>query len=70
MIVMREILNVKRAQAHPGDPSSGWKGKAFLDDLPDRSSAAQRRQGKGNTRQGASTRLSPFYTLSRGLNRS
>ena len=52
MIVMREILNVKQTQVHPGDPSYGWKWKAFLDDLSDRSSAAQRRQGKGNTRQG------------------
>jgi len=52
MTVMREILNVKQTQVHPGDPSYGWKWKAFLDDLSDRSSAAQRRQGKGNTRQG------------------
>jgi hypothetical protein len=40
MIVMREILNVKQTQVHPGDPSYGWKWKAFLDDLPDRASAA------------------------------
>jgi hypothetical protein len=33
MIVMREILNVKQTQVHPGDPSYGWKWKAFLDDL-------------------------------------
>jgi len=25
MIVMREILNVKQTQVHPGDPSYGWK---------------------------------------------
>jgi hypothetical protein len=32
MVVMREILNVKQTQVHPGDPSEGWKWKAFLDD--------------------------------------
>jgi hypothetical protein len=51
MIVMREILNVNQTQVHPGGPSYGWKWKAFLDDLSDTSSAAQRRQGKGNTRE-------------------
>jgi len=70
MIVMREILNVKQTQVHPGDPSYGWKWKAFLDDLSDRSSAAQRRQGKGNTRQGFQPE-SPLSTPDLGgLNRS
>src|SRR5260370_20802085 len=64
MIVMREILNVKETQVHPGDPSYGWKWKAFLDDLSDRSRGAQRRQGKGNTRQGFNQ---GFESLLRGL---
>jgi hypothetical protein len=34
MIVMREMLNVKRTQVHPGDLSEGWKWKEFLDDSP------------------------------------
>src|ERR1700730_4281321 len=74
MIVMREILNVKQTQVHPGDPSYGWKWKAFLDDLSDRSSAAQGRQGKGNTRQGfqpesplSTPDLEGFESLLRGL---
>jgi len=27
MIVMREILNVKQTQVHPGDPAKGGSGK-------------------------------------------
>lgn len=66
MIVMREILNVMQTQVHLGDPSYGWKWKAFLGDLPDRSSAAQRRQGKGIRDRGFNQNL-PFLHLIYGF---
>ena len=57
MLVMREIQNVKQTQVHPGDPSYGWKWKAFLDDLPDRSSAAVTHSGSTQVRFAGSGRV-------------
>jgi hypothetical protein len=60
-IIMRETLNVKPTQIHPGDPSYGWKWKAFLDDLS--IGRAQRNEGreKGMRDRGFNQNLF-FYT--------